>query len=140
MFKNCLILFSMFLLIGCSNSSFNNRNPFIPNYSFDIQINTDLPSFNQLTFTGSGQKIYDATLNANGIIVFNNGSTYVAYDGACPNQAASSCSSLTISGINAVCDCDSAQYNMFTGLATGKQYPLKPYRVEVTGNLIRVYN
>ena len=139
--KYLFFLLATLVLTSCDSGSFNNKNPYIANYSFSVQINTDLPAYNQLTFVGSGQKIYDASLSSYGIIVFKTGSdTYTAYDGACPNQTLGSCSNLTISGINAVCPCDSAEYNLFTGLATGKQYPLKPYRVEATGSLIRVYN
>jgi hypothetical protein len=29
---------------------------------------------------------------------------------------------------------------LFTGLSNGKDYPLKPYRTEVSGTVIRVYN
>jgi hypothetical protein len=39
-------------------------------------------------------------------------------------------------GINVVCACD-AEYSLFTGQG-GKQYPLKQYRVEVNGNILRV--
>ena len=73
-------------------------------------------------------------------LVFNTGSSYVAYDGACPNQTLTSCSDLTVSGINATCPCDNAIYNLFTGLSSGKQYPLKAYRVEVNGTNITVSN
>jgi hypothetical protein len=41
-------------------------------------------------------------------------------------------------GINVVCACDDAD-SLFTGQG-GKQYPLKQYRVEVNGNILRVYS
>jgi nitrite reductase/ring-hydroxylating ferredoxin subunit len=76
-----------------------------------------------------------------GIIVFNNsGKDYSAFDAACPNQALSSCSTMTIKGINAICACDNAEYSLFSGQSAGKQYPLKQYRVEVNGNMLHVYN
>jgi hypothetical protein len=46
---------------------------------------------------------------------------------------------MTIKGINAVCPCDSKEYNLFTGQG-GLQYPLKQYRVEVIGNILRIFN
>jgi hypothetical protein len=46
---------------------------------------------------------------------------------------------MTIKGINVICACDSAEYSLFTGQG-GLQYPLKQYRVEVNGTIIRVYN
>jgi nitrite reductase/ring-hydroxylating ferredoxin subunit len=134
-----LILISTFLL-SCSKDKFNNNNPYLPNYAFSIDINKSLPSYSALNFTGNAVKAYPANGPSRGLIVFNTGSGYNAYDGACPNQDLSSCSTLTISGSNANCPCGSENYNLFTGQSVGKQYPLKLYRVEVNGDLIRVYN
>ena len=65
----------------------------------------------------------------------------MAYDAACPNQALTDCSTMTINGINAKCDCDNAEYSLFTGLSAGKQYPMKAYRVQVIdATTIKVYN
>jgi nitrite reductase/ring-hydroxylating ferredoxin subunit len=47
---------------------------------------------------------------------------------------------LKIDKTTVVCACDSAEYSLFTGQSAGKQYPLKQYRVEVNGNVLRVYN
>ncbi len=127
-------------LFGCSKDKFNNNNPYLPNYAFSIDLNKSLPSYSALNFTGNAVKAYPANGPSRGVIIFNTGSGYNAYDGACPNQDLSSCSTLTISGSNANCPCGSENYNLFTGQSAGKQYPLKPYRVEVNGDLIRVYN
>lgn len=133
-----LILLFAVTLMGCDKENFNNRNPYIPNYGFSILINTNLPSYSQLTFASNA--IYYPNEGALGLIIFNTGSGYKAYDAACPNQPISSCSTMTINGINAVCGCDDAEYNLFTGQAPNTEYPMKPYRVEVTGDVIRVYN
>jgi len=127
-------------IFGCSKDKFNNNNPYLPNYAFSIDLNKSLPSYSALNFTGNAVKAYPANGPSRGVIIFNTGSGYNAYDGACPNQDLSSCSTLTISGSNANCPCGSENYNLFTGQSAGKQYPLKPYRVEVNGDLIRVYN
>jgi hypothetical protein len=61
---------------------------------------------------------------------------YNAFDAACPNQVISSCSTMTLKGLmyfvlatvmNIVC------------LQGGSEYPLKQYRVEVNGNVLRIY-
>ena len=85
-------------------------------------------------------KVYPINGPSKGVIVFNTGSAMNAFDGACPNQNLSSCSNLTVSGSNANCPCGSENYNLFTGQSAGKEYPLKQYRVEVNGDVIRVYN
>jgi nitrite reductase/ring-hydroxylating ferredoxin subunit len=138
--KTLLLILLSFTIFGCNKDKFNNNNPYLPNYSFSMDVNINLPNYNQLTFTGNGIRVYPANGPAKGVIIFNTGSTYNAFDGACPNQNISSCSLLTISGSNANCPCSSENYNLFTGQSPGKEYPLKQYRVEVNGDIIRVYN
>jgi nitrite reductase/ring-hydroxylating ferredoxin subunit len=137
--KKYIMLFcAAFLLSSCSKDKINNNNPYIPNYSFSVNIDTNLPIYNSLNFVSNGKYIPEG--GASGIIVFNTGSGYAAFDAACPNQSLSTCSTMTVSGINAVCSCDSTQYNLFSGQSPGKQFPMKPYRVELNGTIIHVYN
>lgn len=137
--KKFLFLFlASSLFFSCSNNDFDNANPYIPNYTVSLDINMNLPSYSSLLYVSNA--IYYPGQGAKGIIIFNTGSGYNAFDAACPNQALSSCSTMTINGINAICACDNASYNLFTGLSTGKEYPMKQYRVEVNGNVLRVYN
>ncbi|MES2575648.1 MAG: hypothetical protein V4572_11935 [Bacteroidota bacterium] len=134
-----LIVFPM--LFGCTADRINNNNPYIPNYSFAVEINMNLPSYSILLSPGNG--IYYPNQGVRGLFVFYTGSGYMAFDAACPNQALSSCSTMTIDsdGINAVCPCDNAKYLLYTGQSTGKEYPMKQYRVQIVGNnLLRVYN
>ena len=138
--KKHLILLLLPLFLSCEKENFSNNNPYLPNYGFTVNINMNLPQYSSLQFPSNAVYISGAGVGVRGIFVFNTGGNYVAFDAACPNQALSSCSTMTINGINAVCACDNASYNLFTGLATGKQYPMKQYRVEVSGNLLRVYN
>jgi nitrite reductase/ring-hydroxylating ferredoxin subunit len=138
--KKYLILLVLFpLFFGCSNSGFNNNNPYLPSYSFTIDINLNLPAYSNLQFPSNA--IFYSGQGVRGIYVFNTGSGYTAFDAACPNQALSSCSTMTLKGIKVVCPCDNTEYSLFTGLSQGGlQYPLKQYRVEVNGNVLRVYN
>ncbi len=85
-------------LFSCSDNGFNNKNPYIPNYSFTIDLNLNLPAYSSLQYPSNA--IYYSGLGAKGIFVFNTGSGYNAFDAAC----------------------------------------LKQYRVEVNGNVLRVYN
>jgi nitrite reductase/ring-hydroxylating ferredoxin subunit len=97
----------------------------------------NLPAYSNLKYASNA--VFYAGVGAKGIYVFNTGSGYNAFDAACPNQVISSCSTMTLKGINVVCPCDDTEYSLFTG--QGKlQYPLKQYRVEVNGNVLRVYN
>jgi nitrite reductase/ring-hydroxylating ferredoxin subunit len=136
--KYFLLLIAFPIFFGCSTNSTSNNNPYLPNYTVNLDINMNLPAYSNLKYVSNG--VYISGQGVRGIIVFNSGSGYNAFDAACPNQALSSCSTMTINGIYAVCACDSAEYSLFSGQSTGKQYPLKQYRVEVNGNLLHVYN
>jgi len=144
--KYFILLIAFSILFGCSTNSNNNNNPYIPNYTVNVDINMNLPQYSDLKFVSNA--VYIPNQGARGIIVFNSGSGYNAFDAACPNQALSSCSTMTFKKIddqridrtNVVCACDNAVYSLFSGQSAGKQYPLKQYRVEVNGNLLRVYN
>ncbi|MEC4003262.1 hypothetical protein OX283_001220 [Flavobacterium sp. SUN052] len=137
------ILFLILLLItilGCSKDKFNNNNPYLPNYGFSMDVNKNLPNYSQLGFSGNSIRVYPSNGPSKGVIIFNTGSGYNAFDGACPNRTLSSCSLLSLSGSNANCPCDSENYSLFTGQSPGKEYPLKQYRVDINGDIIRVYN
>ncbi len=138
--KILLITLVLVLNMGCDKESASNDNPYLPNYGFNVEINRSLPLYSNLQFPGNAVKVNIGGAGIRGLIVFNSGSGILAFDGACPNQDLSACSTLTLSGIEAICPCDDAHYNLYTGESPGKQYPLKQYRTEVNGNLIRVYN
>ena len=129
------ILFSAF--ISCSDNGPVNTNPFIPNYTFTVDINMNLPSYSKLLYPSNA--VYYAGKGVKGLILFNTGSGYNAFDAACPNQTPSTCSPMTIDGIDAVCSCDNKTYSLFSGQGS-LQYPMKQYRVEVNGNVLRIYN
>ena len=148
--KYFILLIAFSILFGCTTNSNNNNNPYIPNYAVNVDINMNLPQYSDLKFVSNA--VYIPNQGARGIIVFNtSGTTYNAFDAACPNQELSSCSTmffkkldpndpLKIDKTKVVCPCDNAEYSLFSGQSAGKQYPLKQYRVEVNGNLLKVYN
>lgn len=137
-----ILLFAIAFLSGCGSDDYNNTNRFLPNYNFTVDLDFNLPLYNALRFPANPVRVNQAGVGINGIIVMNTGSGYVAYEATCPNQPVTSCSSLTIDGINVICNCDDVVYSLFTGLPESDvRYPLKPYRVQITGeNSIRVYN
>ncbi|MEE1897654.1 hypothetical protein GN157_13640 [Flavobacterium rakeshii] len=140
--KYLLLLFAVTFLSSCSNDDYNYNNRYLPNYAFSINIDMSLPLYSQLQFTANPVYIGQAGIGIRGIIVMNTGGGYTAFDASCPNQELSSCSTLSVNGINAVCPCDDVEYNLFTGLPSSEvEYSLKPYRVEIVGpSVIRVYN
>lgn len=140
--KKHLLLILLPLLFGCSEDSFDNNNPYLPNYSFSTTLNLNLPQYSQVLYTANAIYVNTAGAGIRGIFVFNTGNeNYVAYEAACPNQALSSCSTMSINGIKALCSCDDAQYSFFNGQAEGQQYSMKKYRVEkINSTNLRIYN
>lgn len=136
-----LILFIVFF--SCDRDiQTDNNNPYLPNYSFEAILNMSFPQYSSLAFPSNAVYVNSAGAGIRGLIVFNAGSgNFLAYDAACPNQPLTDCSTMTINGINAKCPCDDAEYSLFTGLAAGKQYPMKAYRVQmIDATTIKVYN
>jgi nitrite reductase/ring-hydroxylating ferredoxin subunit len=147
--KYFILLIAFPMLFGCSTNSPNNNNPYLPNYPVNLEINMSLPAYSSLLYVSNA--VFYPGYGVRGLFVFNTGSGHIAFDAACPNQALSSCSMMAFKKLDAndplkidkttvVCSCDNAEYSLFTGQSTGKQYPLKQYRVEVNGTMLRVYN
>ena len=139
--KKYILLLFMPFLFSCDSGSINNNNPNIPNYQVNLQINLSLPAYSNLQFPSNHIVDYSAASGARGIVVFNTGSGFNAFDLACPNQPFSSCTSpMTITGIEAKCTCDNTTYNLFSGQSPGQPYPMKQYRAEVSGGYLYVTN
>lgn len=137
-------LFALPLLVGaCASDDYNYNNPYLPSsYSFTLDVDMTLPLYSPLMYTGNAVRVNINNIGINGLFIMNTGSGYNAYEATCPNQDISSCSEMTLNGINAVCPCDEVEYSLFTGLPNADlRYSLMPYRVEILGpTYIRVYN
>jgi nitrite reductase/ring-hydroxylating ferredoxin subunit len=137
--KIFLLIITSFLFLGCSDNENSNKNPNLNDYTFSVELNLNLPTYSPLKYASNPIYYSAPGVGVSGIIVVYTGSTYNAFDAACPNQKEGSCAAMTIKGINAICSCDKKEYNLFTG--QGDPYPLKQYRVQVLNeNLIRIYN
>lgn len=147
--KYFFVLIAFIMLFSCDANGPINNNPYLPIYPVNVPINMNLPAYSLLKSVVNA--IYLPNVGVKGIFVFNTGSGYLAFDAACPNQNLSSCSTMTFKKLDpvdplkidkttVVCACDGAEYSLFSGQSKGKQYPLKQYRVEVIGDVLRVYN
>ncbi|WNH08371.1 hypothetical protein [Thalassobellus suaedae] len=143
--KSILFLLSLIILTSCSRNDIIKSNPYIPNYSFNtgILINTNLPEYSQLKF--SGNHVILNNYGFKGVVLYYvGGEQYTAFELTDPNHIPSSCSKLNVEGVIATCGCDDGNsYDILTGSmreGTTGGYTLKPYRVEVSGNIIRVSN
>jgi len=138
--KLLLFLVTLILFTNCSkDDNIKNKNPYLPNYPVNLTINLDLPSYVELQYVSNYKYIGSAGSGIKGIIVFNNGNGYHAFDASCPNLYPADCERMTVTGIKAICECDNSEYSLFTGLGN-LQYPLKQYRTELNGTILKIYN
>lgn len=144
--KYLLYLLAVPLFFCCSkDEQRRNTNPFLPDYSFSVDINLNLPSYSNLNSPFNGLIIYPPNGGIKGLVVMKISDTdYRAWEAACPNQyPTESCSLMKITEsdkINTVCPCDNLKYSIATGVGDGAPYTMKPYSVEVRGNMLRIYN
>jgi nitrite reductase/ring-hydroxylating ferredoxin subunit len=135
-----LILVLLIFIISCDDVVVE-QNPYLPNYSFEYQLNLNLPLYDNLRFTGGTHTIND--IGVKGVHLFNlNGSQLMAWEASCPNHAPNQCSLTSIKGIEAHCACDDYLYSLATGqpLTEGAVYGLVNYRVRRNGNQVLIYN
>jgi nitrite reductase/ring-hydroxylating ferredoxin subunit len=137
--KIIVLLLILPFVLSCDGGRVNYNNPNIPNYPVNLQIYLNNPTAYNLQFA-SGHMV-DYSQGVRGIVIFNTGSGFLAYDLACPNVTYSSCTSpMQVNSLDVKCTCDNSLYSLYTGLAPGKQYPMKPYRVEVNGSYLLITN
>lgn len=126
-----VVLVMVAFVSSCNSDDWNNNNKYLPNYSFQVKIDMELPLYNKLKFTGNAVMITLAGAGINGVIVTNTGTGFTAFEASCPNQELSTCSMLSLNGIMAKCPCDDVEYFLYTGQSSTKvQYGLKPYRIQ----------
>ena len=79
-----------------------------------------------------------------GIVVANIGNNYMAWERACPSQALSTCSQMTLEDdhLFMLCPCNGVRYNLLNGQPqSGKTtYPMLNYQVVVQGDALVISN
>jgi len=143
-----VVLLIGIVFISCNKNDDDNQdnNQNIPNSVFDTGslINTNLPQYNQLQFPNN-YVILNNNYGINGVVLYHAGNNnFNAFELSDPNHQLNTCSTLTVSGIEASCSCDDGNsYEILNGErldGTTGQFSLKRYFVEVSGTIIRVYN
>tara|TARA_B100001057_G_C22488965_1_gene809463 strand:- start:235 stop:708 length:474 start_codon:yes stop_codon:yes gene_type:complete len=139
-----IILLLLLLFSSCGKEEVV-RNPYLNNINFYININLNLPAYDNLKFTGGGVRIAQGGMN--GLVLFNlNGETILAWEATCPNHVVRNCSKLTITGVLAECSCEGFQYSMATGQllnpdgATENPNTMLFYPVQRSGNSLSISN
>lgn len=140
------VLFLSFLMAGCSTQT-SERNPYLQEVNFSIELNLNLPAYSPLKIIGNPVFVNTAGAGSNGLLVMNSGfDFFVAFEASCANHAPNTCSTLKIDGQNAVCECEDYQYSLFTGQlltppsSTERTYDLLAYSTRLNGEALQIFN
>ena len=138
--KSILIILTI-LLLSCERKDYQ-RNPFLQEAKFTITLNLRLAEYNKLRIPG-GVVLVD-NVGLRGIVVANIGNNYMVWERACPSQALSACSQMTLEDdhLFMLCPCNGVRYNLLNGQPqSGKNtYPMLNYQVVVQGDALVISN
>lgn len=139
-----LLLLPLLLFTANCDKDSNRRNvnPYLPQYSFSVSINMNLPQYASLRTPMNPVSVNLEGAGISGLIVMRVSDTdYRCWEAACPNQYPTPCSRMTFDpgDINCECSCENFNYSLLTGIGGGS-YTMQPYRYEIQGDVIRVYN
>lgn len=136
------ILFLLLALVFASCHT-NNQNP-VPNIPFDVTIDMNLPTYDDLL--GVGGYAY-VNAGSRGVIVYRRGiEDFVAFDRHSPADPSGSCGTpLTPDSSNFLMlndICNDAQFSLYDGSPiNGSDYGLRQYAVAWNGGeSLRIYN
>lgn len=135
-----ILLLSLFTLFySCSNNPVENAC--FANIIVDETINLNLPEFIDLQVPGGWAY---ANGGVKGIIVYNQGTQFKAFDRLCPEQnPSSSCSQMIVDdNLRMVCPCDDSEFNILNGapLTEGIGCFANEYLVQKNGSTLIIRN
>ncbi|GER60344.1 hypothetical protein [Patiriisocius marinus] len=143
--KIILLIVLSITLFSCGNDDDGTRfdNPYLLDPLVNITLNLNLPEYNNLNFPGGSIVITQQGLK--GVVVYNlNNDLFTAFEITDPNHTPNNCSRMTVLGIEASCPCpdDDNVYNILTGQhkTDPELYPMQMYRIEKSGNTLRITN
>ena len=139
--QNSILIILTLLLLSCERKDYQ-RNPFLQEAKFTITLNLRLAEYSKLRIPG-GVVLVD-NVGLRGIVVSNIGNNYLAWERACPSQALSACSQMTLEDdhLFMLCPCNGVRYNLLNGQPqSGKiTYPMLNYQVVVQGDALVISN
>jgi len=131
-------------LLSCDNSDDRvDNNPNLIDPIVSINLNLNLPEYNNLNFPGGSARVNNQGVG--GVIIYNvNNDLFTAFDLSDPNHPPNACSRMEVSGVIATCPCstDTNEYDIVTGInrIDNNLFPMQQYRAELNGSIVRVTN
>ena len=138
-YNKALFLLLVISLFSCKKKQVYN-NPYLEDVSFSISINMDLPEYAPLKYANNSVLVHN--IGIKGVIVFNTGTGYNAFEASDPNHYPSPCSTMQPNQFTCKCDCEDNTYSLHTGQLTHGtgDYSLKAYHISQNGNSLRISN
>ncbi len=133
----------LLFILGCTSTEIE-RNPYLPEVPFRLEINLNLPQYDNLRY--SGGSLFSVQGGVRGLLLFNLNDNVFAWEASCPNHVPSQCSTMEINGVLANCSCENYEYSLATGQVIGnpktetKLYSMLNYRTSKSGNTVIVSN
>lgn len=139
--QNIFILILLILFSGCKKNSKNNP---VPNITFDITINIDLPSYSNLVGVGGWTYVSGGS---KGIIVYRKATDlFVAFDRHSPKDPDGVCQKPLTPDVDnflqLIDSCSGAKFSLYDGSAISEsEFGLRQYQTSWNGtNSLRIYN
>ena len=136
-----ILAFVVFTIFTCKKDEISSNCRYLANIEVNYEINLNLPQYNQLNFISNS--VYIPNIGNGGVIVTNSGTGFLAWDASDPNRIPTSCSTMTINGLECISNCpDENSYSLITGqsLTVILECGLKAYRVEINGSNLFISN
>jgi len=106
-------LLYFFLIISLSTCDSDEIDTtYLPNVAVNVEINLNLPQYQDLLI-GGGYAY--ANGGVEGLVIYNTGIGYVAFDRACPHIVLQDCSQMSVESIYLVCPCDGERFQINNG-------------------------
>ena len=141
--QSIVVLFAL-SFFGCSGEDDNRliNNPYLNQIPVSLNLNLNLPQYNALKYPGNFVVLSNQGIR--GVVIYNvNNSLYTAFDLSGPNHSPNNCSTMTIQGVVATCQCsDNNSYDLVTGQhqTETQAYPMLPYRAQRNGDVLVITN
>jgi len=136
--KNFLFIVLFITLSSCGADE--EENSFLPNQVVNVQINMNL--YPELQIIGNSLELDQNIGGIKGLIIYNTGTGYVAFDRACPHIALQECAKMNIEGMYMVCGCDNKRFQIIDGAPEDGniQHAARAYIATKTGNILYIRN
>ena len=137
-----LLLITLLLSCGGEDDTRLINNPYLNPVPVSLNLNLNLPQYNPLKYPGNFVVLNNQGIG--GVVIYNvNNSLYTAFDLSDPNHSPNNCSTMTLQGVVATCQCaDNNSYDLVTGghQSESQAYPMLPYRAQRNGDVLVITN